>query len=92
MAVSIHFFSTLHIARTLSIGGLILDIVGVVILFRFGLPPRLAMFGVLTLDRDDAFRKKERRYQIWSYVALSCLVIGFILQIIGVCIYPVPGH
>lgn len=90
--MSIHFFSTLHIARTLSISGLILDIVGVVILFHFGLPPRLAMSGVLTLDRNEEFQKKERRYQIWSYIALSCLVIGFLLQIIGACIYPVPEY
>ncbi len=87
--MSIHFFGTLHMARVFTTSGLILDIVGVMVLFRFGLPPRLAMSGVLTLDRDnDAYQKKEKRYRISSYAALFCLVTGFLLQIIGVWVYP----
>lgn len=80
-------------ARVLTTSGLILDIVGVVVLFCFGLPPRLAMSGILALDRNtDAFQKKEKRYRTWSYAALACLVTGFLLQIIGIWTYPTPGR
>lgn len=42
------------------------------------------MFGVLTLDRKtEEYQKKEQSYRRRSWVAMFCLVVGFLLQILG---------
>ncbi len=59
--------------------GLSLDIVGVVMLFLFGLPPKVATQGMLALDGADP--KQRRLYGRLSWLALFFLVAGFVLQI-----------
>ena len=65
--------------------GLFLDIVGVILLFLFGLPPPISKDGVVTLqvgvDKDGA--EKWKRYKFISWIALCCLVFGFSLQIVS---------
>ncbi len=66
--------------------GLGLDIVGVVLLFVFGLPDADARkTGETTLrtGADERSAIKWRRYKNLSYVALGFLVVGFGLQIIS---------
>lgn len=59
--------------------GLSLDIVGVIMLFCYGLPPKVFRKGVLTWR--GATEKEERRSERLSYVALVLLVVGFALQL-----------
>ncbi|MCY4597702.1 MAG: hypothetical protein OXC19_23240 [Bryobacterales bacterium] len=63
--------------------GLGLDIVGVVLLFRFGLPPNVDRTGATywTGAPDQEEVRKGRRYDRISWVALALLVLGFALQI-----------
>ena len=65
--------------------GLFLDIVGVVLLFKFGLPADVSKDGNVSLawgkDEDEA--KKWERYKCLSWIALCCLVFGFSLQIVS---------
>ncbi len=65
--------------------GLALDIVGVVLLFKFGLPPEVNRGGsiILSWDKDPDEAKKAKTYERTSYVALACLVMGFTLQIVS---------
>jgi len=65
-----------------SIVGLILDVIGVVMLFRFGILPK-EIFDSIILDnsiKDNTIKK----HHLWSRVGISALILGFILQAIGV--------
>ncbi|MXX73092.1 MAG: hypothetical protein F4Y73_14705 [Gemmatimonadetes bacterium] len=66
-------------------GGLLLDIVGVVLLFRFGLPPDVSRDGavVWTLGTDEGEVRKAKRFVWVSWAALGLIVTGFILQIVS---------
>ena len=65
--------------------GLALDIVGVVLLFRFGLPPDVrrggANFFTWGIDNDEA--RTASRYDKISWSALGLIVFGFALQIVS---------
>ncbi len=63
--------------------GLLLDIVGVVLLFRFGLPPGVTRTGAgyLTWGVDEGEVRKSKLYDRMSWVALALLILGFGLQI-----------
>ena len=71
--------------------GLAFDIVGVLVVFWFGLAadvPRDAPMGFLIVNEPDeteerAARVKWRRYRCLSYLGLLLLVLGFILQIVS---------
>lgn len=66
--------------------GLALDIVGVVLLFRFGLPPDVRRSGASFLvleDTDGDEARKAHRYDKISWSALGIIVLGFILQIVS---------
>lgn len=66
-------------------GGLALDIVGVVLLFLFGLPPDVSRDGavVWTLGTDEGAVRKAKRFVWVSWAALGLIVTGFILQIVS---------
>jgi len=68
-------------ATVFNTAGLSLDIVGVIMLFFFGLPPKVAMQGVLTFGGAD--QKTKRRYAWLSWAALVFLVVGFGLQMVS---------
>ena len=63
--------------------GLALDIIGVILLFFYGLPEQINKTGagVLTWDNDPKEAEKWKRYKKRSYWALALLTIGFLLQI-----------
>ncbi len=66
--------------------GLLLDIAGVVLLWRFGLPAEVSRTGASSLlleETDEAQIGKARRYDQLSHLAIGLLVTGFTLQLVG---------
>jgi len=65
--------------------GLGLDIIGVLILFKYGLPSKMHMPPKLLLENDLAKKEKQENKNIkrWAHAGLIILLIGFILQFIG---------
>ena len=66
--------------------GLVFDIIGVVMLFKYGLPEEVSRSGAgfLQLEEDDKDEvAKAARYDTLSRVALGLLVAGFLLQIVS---------
>ena len=73
-------------AITLNTLGLILDIIGVIILFKFGLPADVSKEGHIGMafqgtNTDDI--KKYKKFDIWSRIGLGLLILGFLLQIVS---------
>ena len=67
----------------LNIGGLVLDIVGVIILFKFGLPADIRRGGIthlITEQIDQEEADEAARYDRWSLVGLITLIVGFLVQ------------
>ncbi len=65
--------------------GLFADIIGAILLFRFGLPEIERTGGAQRLIRnqvDNDALAKEKRYDFWGRVGLLSLLVGFILQLI----------
>ena len=65
--------------------GLFLDIIGVIMLFKYGLPSEVSKEGnvMIVLEQtDDEQIKKWKRYNLCSKVALSIIILGFVLQIV----------
>jgi len=65
-----------------SISGLILDIIGIIMLFRFGILPK-EIFDSIILDNrisDNAIARNHK----WSFLGICILILGFLLQLIGV--------
>ena len=60
--------------------GLSLDIVGVCLLYVFGLPSRMESALVLTSSKRE---KGERSFRVMSLNGLLALVLGFGMQIVG---------
>lgn len=70
----------------LNIIGLSLDIVGVILLFFFGLPPSISRDGtnfIILEQKDEKEAKRAKIYDFLSRIALILLVVGFFLQIIA---------
>lgn len=66
--------------------GLCLDIIGVLLLWRFGLPPDVRRSGhsYLVLEGEDENEKKKAKlYDKISHAAILLIVIGFALQAVG---------
>jgi hypothetical protein len=66
--------------------GLILDIAGVVLVWRFGLPPRVnrggaSYFMLEETDQDEL--KREARYDRLSRAGLGLVVVGFAIQLLS---------
>ena len=73
-------------SATLATIGLSLDIAGVMLLFKFGLPAEVRRSGhsYLRLEKDDEEQKaKATRYDRWSWLAMTLLVVGFVLQLMS---------
>jgi hypothetical protein len=74
------------LANHINSAGLLLDIAGAVMLFRYGLPAEFSRSGhpLLTgweFDPEEAANAK--RYQRLSWVALGLLVGGFFVQLVS---------
>jgi hypothetical protein len=64
--------------------GLLFDIAGVLVLFKYGLPSEVSKEGSIGIafqgtDLDEV--KKWKKYDCWSKFGLSIILIGFLLQL-----------
>ena len=64
-----------------SIIGLILDLIGVILLFRFGILPDNLWEHIL-MDSGMS-EKDEIKHKIWSKIAMAFLILGFAFQLIS---------
>ena len=73
-----------------SASGLIFDIIGVLFVFCYGLPSKFnspeSLFGKdLILDESDKLEiSKNYRIKNKAYIGLIFILLGFILQLVGV--------
>jgi hypothetical protein len=66
--------------------GLVLDIVGAVLLWKYGLPEALSREGHTYLaleETNEAEKAKAASYDKWSRAGLGLLIAGFVLQLIS---------
>jgi len=66
--------------------GLVLDIVGAIILFKYGIPEKIDKDGnvhLLLEDVDEDEIKKAKKYKLYSRIGIMLLIIGFSLQLIS---------
>lgn len=66
--------------------GLLIDIAGALLLWKFGLPEDVNREGLSFLaieETDEQERVKARKYDSYSRLALLFLIIGFILQLVS---------
>lgn len=66
--------------------GLVLDIVGALLLWKYGLPESIDRSGSIHLileQTSDEEIAKAKRYDNFSKVALMLLILGFILQLLS---------
>ncbi len=80
------FGISIQLAPLLSSIGLSLDIVGAIIIFRFGLPQNIDRSGKIyriISDVDESEKMKARFYDRMSFFGIFLLVIGFLLQGLG---------
>ena len=66
--------------------GLILDVIGVILIWRFGLPPSVDKTGQIHItaagvDKEEI--KKGKNYDRISRIGLMLLILGFGLQIVS---------
>ena len=72
--------------RFLNLIGLALNLVGVLILFRYGMPfhvPTGGAVSLITETRDQADIALEQRYTLYGYFGLGLLIAGTILQMVA---------
>jgi hypothetical protein len=80
-------------ARVLSVVGLAFNLVGVLILFRWGMPFRVARGGIgyIALERkDEAAAALDHIYLICGWAGLVLLILGTVLQILAALLPPTP--
>jgi hypothetical protein len=74
---------------TVSQIGLIADIIGTLLLFKFGLPSHIedvnsaSIVGPTTDAEKLEAINRNRKIYIGAYIGLSLLLVGFVLQFIG---------
>ena len=69
----------------LSTSGLVLDIAGVILLYKYGLPAEVRRSGIQLIGwgLDEEEIKEAKRYDRISLGAICLLVVGFGLQIVS---------
>ncbi len=80
-------------ARVFNIVGLAFNLIGVLILFRWGMPFRVARGGasyVLMNEIDTKALALDRIYTVCGWVGLGFLLAGFALQLIAQLLPPTP--
>lgn len=72
-------------AKAIASLGLVLDILGVCVLFRFGFPqPDLDdEIKIVTGGKDPEAAAKRKTYVLMSSFGLACLIGGFLLQLLA---------
>ena len=61
--------------------GLTLDLIGVILLFKFGILPDNLWEHIL-MDSGMS-EEDEKKHKIWSKVAMGFLILGFVFQLLG---------
>jgi hypothetical protein len=75
------------VPKLIAIIGLTVNAIGVLLLFRFGMPFRIEMKGknmVVAGQTDSKEVEREQTYRLLGYVGLAAIIFGTLLQIIGV--------
>jgi hypothetical protein len=73
-------------ANILNISGLLMNLVGVILLFRYGMPYRVRTEGANYYVAEDADKHViaiERRYDLLGKLGLFFIVAGTAAQIVG---------
>lgn len=71
---------------TINTIGLIFDIAGAILLWRFGLPEEISRSGSTYLELEGVNKKEKEKaklYDNFGGVGILLLIIGFIFQIIS---------
>lgn len=65
--------------------GLILDLVGAILLFVYGLAPLLSKDGSMSLSTgtSDYLKRKAKKFEALSRMGIGLIFIGFALQLLG---------
>ena len=66
--------------------GLVCDIIGAVLIWRFGLPEPISRSGAIYIiceQTDEAERAKAKRYDHIAVCGVVLLVGGFVLQLVS---------
>jgi hypothetical protein len=72
--------------KVVNSAGLLCDIVGVILLFKFGLPDEVRRMGqsYIALEASDAAEiAKADRYDRFARIGLAAIIVGFILQLVS---------
>jgi len=70
-------------SQALTILGLFLNLIGVLILFRYGMPYRVRTGGAVYIvmeKKNEVDEKEERRYDFFGWIGIALVVIGTGLQ------------
>lgn len=65
--------------------GLVLDLVGAILLFVYGLAPLLSKDGSMSLlaGTSDYLKRKAKKYETLSRMGIGLIFVGFTLQLLG---------
>jgi hypothetical protein len=80
-------------ARIFNVVGLAFTLIGILILFRWGMPFRVESHGAVALlneATDERAIALDRIYMICGWMGLILLVVGVLLQIIAQLLPPTP--
>jgi hypothetical protein len=80
-------------ARVLNVIGLAFNLIGVLILFRWGMPFRVATGGVgfIALEgKDETAAALDKIYIVCGLAGLILLILGVALQIVATLLPPTP--
>jgi hypothetical protein len=76
----------MSISHLINSTGLVLDIIGVVIIWRYGLPEPLSREGavyIIAEQSDQAEKLKAARYDLLSKIGLVLVLGGFVFQLLS---------
>lgn len=59
---------------------LLLDLIGVILLFKYGILPD-NLWDHILMDSGMS-EKDEKEHRFWSKIGLTCLILGFSIQLI----------
>lgn len=81
----IDFISAIS-ANLVSSFGLVLDIVGAVLIYLYGLPENISRTGVVSITLEQVDENeiiKAKKYDLKSRIGIILLILGFFLQLVG---------
>jgi hypothetical protein len=73
--------------KFVTILGLLLGLIGVLLLFRYGMPYRVESKGqsfLLLEGTDKTELAEDKRYRTFGNLGLAAVLIGTLLQVVGV--------